>query len=49
MTPLWIHPHGYFASLIGGNTEVAQKTGQTKVKPLYSGEAFTPDDISQRL
>ena len=28
---------------------MAKKTGWKKVKPLYSGEALTTDDISQRL
>ena len=49
MTPVRIHLRGYFASLIGGKKEVAKKTGRKKVKPLYSGEALTTDDISQRL
>ena len=48
MTPLRIHLRGYFASLIGGKKEVAQ-TRRKKVKQLYSGEALTTDDISQRL
>ena len=48
MTPLRIHLRGYFASTIG-EKEAAQMTRRKKVKPLYSREALTTDDISQRL
>lgn len=50
MTPLRIHLRGYFANLTGGKKEAgAKKTGLKRVKALYSGEALTADDISQRL
>ncbi len=48
MTPVRVYLRGYFARLIGTRGEKT-KTARKRVKPLYSGEALTQDNVFERL
>lgn len=48
VTPVRVYLRKYFAQLIGSR-RVQKKTGRRKVKPVYSGEALTSDEIFERL
>lgn len=49
ITPARLYLREYFSSLIGRKNTQAKKTTRRKVKPLYSGEALTADDIYERI
>ena len=49
VTPVRIHLRGYFSSLIGRKKTDGKKVTRKRVKPPYSGEALTADDIYGRL
>ena len=49
LTPVRVYLQGYFAKLIGDTKANGRKTVRRRVKPLYSGEALTTDEIYERL
>jgi len=49
ITPVRVYLRGYFSTLIGRKKTEARKTSRRRVKPLYSGEALTADEIYERL
>ena len=49
MTPARVYLRGYFFKLIGRKKAETKKMTRKRVKPLYSGEALTTDEIYERL
>ena len=51
LTPatVYVYLHYYFAKLIGRRKAQVKKTSRRKIKPLYSEEALTENEIYERL